>query len=116
MAIDWASLAKGVAGELEKQAPSILAQILTQNHMGDLQGILNKLQEAGLNKQVASWLSNSNNIPVTKEQLRAAINDRQLQEIARSLGVPVDQALDVLTKYLPDAVDQASPNGQLARK
>jgi uncharacterized protein YidB (DUF937 family) len=116
MAIDWASLVTGIAGELEKQAPSILAQTLAKNNMGDLQGILNKLQEAGLNKQVASWLSNGKNIPVTKEQLRAAINDKQLQEIARSLGVPVDQALDVLTKYLPDAVDQASPSGQLARK
>lgn len=116
MTIDWASLAKGVAGELEKQAPSILAQVLAKNNIGDLQGILNKLQEAGLNKQVASWLSNGKNIPVTKEQLRAAINDKQLQEIARSLGVPVDQALVVLTKYLPDAVDQASPTGQLAKK
>jgi len=116
MAIDWASLAKGVAGELEKEAPSILAQALAKNNMGDLQGILNKLQEAGLNKQVASWLSDNKNIPVTKEQLRAAINDKQLQEIARSLGIPVDQALDVLTKYLPAAVDQASPSGQLAKK
>lgn len=116
MAIDWASLAMGVASELEKQAPAVLAQVLAKNNMGDLQGILNKLQEAGLNKQVASWLSNGKNIPVTKEQLRAAVNDKQLQEIARSLGVPVDQALEVLTKYLPDAVDQASPTGQLAKK
>jgi uncharacterized protein YidB (DUF937 family) len=115
MSIDWASLAKGVAGELSKQAPSILSQVLAKTNMGDLQSIVNKLQEAGLNKQVASWLSNSQNIPVTKEQLRAALNDKQLQQIARSLGVPVDQALDILTKYLPEAVDQASPAGQITK-
>jgi uncharacterized protein YidB (DUF937 family) len=115
MSMDWASLAKGVAGELSKQAPSILSQVLEKTNMGDLQSIVNKLQEAGLNKQVASWLSNSQNIPVTKEQLRAALNDKQLQQIARSLGVPVDQALDILAKYLPAAVDQASPTGQLTK-
>lgn len=112
--IDWGGLLKGVAGELGKQAPTILSQVLANS--GGLQGVVNKLQQAGLDKQVASWLSNGQNIPVTKEQLRAAINDKQLQQIARSLGVPVDQALDVLSKYLPEAVDQASPNGQIQKK
>jgi uncharacterized protein YidB (DUF937 family) len=112
--IDWGGLLKGVAGELGKQAPTILSQVLANS--GGLQGVVNKLQQAGLDKQVASWLSNGQNIPVTKEQLRAAINDKELQQIARSLGVPVDQALDVLAKYLPEAVDQASPNGQIQKK
>jgi uncharacterized protein YidB (DUF937 family) len=112
--IDWGGMLKGVAGELGKQAPTILSQVLANS--GGLQGVVNKLQQAGLDKQVASWLSNGQNIPVTKEQLRAAINDKELQQIARSLGVPVDQALDVLAKYLPEAVDQASPNGQIQKK
>jgi uncharacterized protein YidB (DUF937 family) len=114
--IDWGGLLKGVAGELGKQAPSILSQVLAKTNLGDLQSVVNKLQQAGLDKQVASWLSDGKNIPVTKEQLRAALNDKDLQQIARSLGVPVDQALDVLSKYLPDAVDQASPNGQIQKK
>ena len=112
--VDWGGLLKGVAGELSKQAPSILSQVLANS--GGLPGIADKLQKAGLDKQVASWLSNGKNVPVTKEQLRAALNDKDLQQIARSMGVPVDQALDVLAKYLPDAVDQASPNGQIQKK
>ena len=114
--IDWGGVLKGVAGELSKQAPSILSQVLAKTNLGDLQGIVNKLQQAGLDKQVASWLSDGKNIPVTKEQLRTALNDKDLQQIARSLGVPVDQALDVRAKYLPEAVDQASPNGQIQKK
>jgi uncharacterized protein YidB (DUF937 family) len=39
-----------------------------------------------------------------------------LQQIARAMGLPVDQALQVVAKYLPQAVDQASPNGTLAKK
>jgi uncharacterized protein YidB (DUF937 family) len=112
--IDWGGLLKGVAGELGKQAPTILSQVLANS--GGLQGVADKLQKAGLDKQVASWLSDGKNMPVTKEQLRAALNDKDLQQIARSMGVPVDQALDVLSKYLPDAVDQASPNGQIQKK
>ncbi|HXY89465.1 MAG TPA: YidB family protein [Xanthobacteraceae bacterium] len=112
--IDWGGVLKGVAGEIGKQAPTILSQAL--QNAGGLPGIANKLQQAGLDKQVASWLSNGKNMPVTKDQLRAALNDKELQQIARSLGVPVDQALDVLAKYLPDAVDQASPTGQLPKK
>jgi len=112
--IDWGGVLKGVAGELGKQAPSLLSQVLANS--GGLQDVVNKLQQAGLDKQVASWLSSGKNMPVTKEQLRAALNDKDLQQIARALGVPVDQALDVLAKYLPDAVDQASPNGQIQKK
>jgi uncharacterized protein YidB (DUF937 family) len=48
--------------------------------------------------------------------LRAALNDKQLQQIARAMGLPVDQALEVIAKYLPQAADQASPNGKLALK
>ena len=36
-----------------------------------------------------------------------------LGELARHLGLPVDQTLAVLAKYLPEIVDKASPNGTL---
>jgi uncharacterized protein YidB (DUF937 family) len=55
-------------------------------------------------------------MPVSPDQLRSALNDKQLQQIARAMGLPVDQALDVVAKYLPQAVDQASPTGKLALK
>ena len=46
--IDWGGLLQGVASELGKQAPSILSQVLAKTNLGNLQGIVNKLQEAGL--------------------------------------------------------------------
>ena len=113
--IDWGSLVSGVAGELQKQAPGLIAQLLAKTNLGDLQGLVNKLHESGLDKQVSSWLSNGQNLPVNAEQLRAALNDKQLQQIARSMGLPVDQALEVLAKYLPQAIDQASPGGKIQK-
>jgi len=113
MAINWAGIVSGAIGELE-QHPELLNSVLQK--AGGLQGVLDKLHAAGLDKQVASWISSGKNVPVTADQLRAALNDKQLQEIARSMGLPVDQALQVIAKYLPQAADQASPDGTLARK
>jgi uncharacterized protein YidB (DUF937 family) len=36
-----------------------------------------------------------------------------VQQIARELGLPVDNALQFLAQHLPSAVDQASPNGTI---
>jgi len=113
MAIDWAGIIRGAISELE-QHPELVTQAFQK--MGGLQGVLDKLHQAGLDKQVQSWISNGRNIPVTPDELRNALNDKQLQQIARSMGLPVDQALEVVAKYLPQAVDQASPNGKLATK
>jgi uncharacterized protein YidB (DUF937 family) len=113
MAIDWAGIIRGAIGELE-QHPELITQAFQK--AGGLHGVLDKLHQAGLDKQVQSWISTGHNVPVTPEQLREALNDKQLQQIARSMGLPVDQALEVVAKYLPQAVDQASPNGKLAAK
>ena len=113
MAIDWAGIINGAIGELEKH-PELINNAL--QHVGGMPGILDKLHQAGLDKQVASWIANGKNMPVNADQLRSALNDKQLQQIARSMGLPVDQALEVVAKYLPQAVDQASPNGKLAAK
>jgi uncharacterized protein YidB (DUF937 family) len=113
MAIDWTSIISGAIGELEKH-PELISQAFQK--IGGLQGVLDKLHQAGLDKEVASWVARGKNMPVTADQLRSALNDKQLQQIARAMGLPVDQALDVIAKYLPQAVDQASPSGKLAFK
>lgn len=113
MAIDWTSIINGAIGELEKH-PELIGQAFQK--IGGVQGVLDKLHQAGLDKQVASWIAKGKNMPVTADQLRSALNDKQLQQIARAMGLPVDQALDVIAKYLPQAVDQASPSGKLALK
>ena len=76
-------------------------------------GIVAKLQQGGLGEQVASWLGNGQNLPVSGEQLRSALGSDQVRQLASHLGLPVDQALEVLSTHLPQTVDAASPNGSL---
>ena len=52
-------------------------------------------------------------MPVTPEQLRAALGNEHVQQLAAKFGVPTDQVLKLLAEHLPTAVDQASPNGTL---
>jgi uncharacterized protein YidB (DUF937 family) len=81
---------------------------------GGYQGVLDKLNQAGLGKEVDSWLAtNGKNLPVNASQIEAALGDQHLQQLAKSFGIPLDQVGNLLATHLPAAVDQASPNGTI---
>jgi uncharacterized protein YidB (DUF937 family) len=104
----------GVIGQVEAAAvPALIQAVLAKTNLGDLSGIVNQLQQGGLATQVQSWLGNGANMPVSADQLRAALGSEQVKQIAQHLGLPVDQALNMLSQHLPDMVDKASPNGEL---
>jgi uncharacterized protein YidB (DUF937 family) len=105
---------KGMFGEVEAAAaPALIQAVLAKTNLGDLQGLVNKLQAGGLGEQVQSWLGSGANLPVSADQIRAALGNDQVRQLAEHFGVPVDAALKLLAQHLPAAVDQASPNGQL---
>jgi uncharacterized protein YidB (DUF937 family) len=104
----------GVLGQVEAAAvPALISAVLAKTNMGDLSGIVSQLQQGGLGAQVSSWLGNGANLPVSPDQLKAALGNAQVQEIAQHLGLPVDKALALLSQHLPDMVDKASPNGEV---
>ena len=78
-----------------------------------VQGMLNELSQNGYAKQVNSWLGRGENEPITAEDLNNVLHNQQVQQIAEKLGIPADQVLATLSKLLPQAVDQHSPDGQL---
>ncbi|MBN9361228.1 MULTISPECIES: YidB family protein [unclassified Devosia] len=82
--------------------------------MGGYDGILAKLNQAGLGNVVNSWVGTGKNLPISPEQIQAALGDQHLRQLAAQFGVPIDQISALLAQHLPNAVDQASPNGTLA--
>jgi uncharacterized protein YidB (DUF937 family) len=96
--------------------PNILAQILRNTDLGSIGGLLDQLQKSGLGTQVTSWLGNGANLPVSADQLRAALGDERVRQIAASLGIPIDQVLGQLSQHLPAAIDKMSPNGTLEQQ
>jgi uncharacterized protein YidB (DUF937 family) len=104
----------GLKSALEGEAfPAMLNTLLAQTQYHDLNGLLAALQNGGLGPQVKSWLGNGQNLPVTADQLKAVLGNSQLQDLARHLGLPVDEVLTLLAQYLPEIVDKASPGGVL---
>ncbi|CAN7160338.1 YidB family protein [Rhizobium sp. LjRoot254] len=83
------------------------------NGMGGLNGVLAKLNDAGLGPQVNSWLGKGDNVPVSAEEISSVLGSEQLLQLAGKLGIPMDQVANVLANQLPAVVDQASPNGTL---
>lgn len=105
---------KGVLGSVvAAEAPALIAAALAKTNLGNLQGIVDQLQQGGLGDQVKSWLSNGPNMQVTPEQLQAALGSDQVKQLAQQFGVPVDAALKLLADHLPAVVDKASPNGAI---
>ena len=105
---------KGVLGqEAAAAAPALISAALSKTNLGDLGGIAAQLQQGGLGNQVASWLGGGANLPVSPGQLQSALGDQQVRELAGHLGLPVDEALNMLSAHLPGLIDQASPNGTL---
>jgi uncharacterized protein YidB (DUF937 family) len=94
-------------------APALINEALAKTNLDNLQGLVNQLQQGGLGDQVKSWLGNGANQPVTVDQLKAALNNDQVKQLAKHFGVPVDKVLQLLSDHLPQTVDQASPNGTL---
>ena len=107
------NISSSLGGMLGAAAPGLISAVLAKTNLGDMQGIVNQLQQNGLGAQVQSWLGNGSNLPVTPQQLQAALGNEQVRQIAEHFGVPVDQALKLLADHLPAAVDQASPNGTI---
>jgi uncharacterized protein YidB (DUF937 family) len=101
-------------GDIEANAlPALLSQVINKTDLGSVSGLVAKLQEGGLGSQVSSWLGNGANLSVSPDQLRAALGNEQVKQIADAVGLPADKILSVLSQYLPGAIDQMSPNGTL---
>ena len=107
---------KGVLGLVAAgEQPALLSALLAKTNLGNLQGMVDQLQQGGLGDQVKSWLSNGPNMKVTPQQIQAALGNEQVRQLAQRYGIPVDDALKLLAEHLPTAVDQASPNGTIQK-
>ena len=80
---------------------------------GGLQKLLGRLQQNGKGEQGRSWVSTGANEPVDAADIREALDQGELQQIAQQLGVSEDEAADAVAQVLPDVVDQATPGGEL---
>ncbi|MFI4940410.1 MAG: YidB family protein [Burkholderiales bacterium] len=80
---------------------------------GGLAGVLQKLKDSGLESQVASWIGTGENQPVSGDQIKDALGEETVQQIAQQSGIAPEHAAAGLAQLLPQIIDQLTPNGQV---
>lgn len=73
---------------------------------GGLAGMLEQLAANGLGEHVSSWLSHNPNLPISAQQIHDALGGEQVQNMARSSGLPVGDFLNQLAAHLPQAASE----------
>jgi uncharacterized protein YidB (DUF937 family) len=79
---------------------------------GGIDGILDKLRQAGFGSQVDSWISRDGNETVPPQQLGAALGDDTVQKLSSSSGLSISMLLPLLAAFLPQIVDMLTPDGK----
>lgn len=108
----------GLGGLVEKAIqnhPGGLSGLMQEafSEVGGLDGVIANLNAAGLGEKVNSWLGQGANKPITADEIRNALSNAQVKQLAAKLGVPIDQVATVLAQHLPNAVAQASAAGTI---
>jgi uncharacterized protein YidB (DUF937 family) len=108
-----AGAAAGQAGGTGNPMLDLVMGMMTNPQSGGLQGLLGGLSQGGLGDAVKSWVGTGANIPVTGDQIHAAMGSDQIAAIAQKFGLKPEDVAGQLAQILPQAVDKVTPNGQV---
>lgn len=80
---------------------------------GGLGGLLDQFQRNGHGKTATSWISTGANEPIEEPQLEQALGSDVLNDLTQRTGLSKQELLARLSRELPKAVDELTPNGKL---
>lgn len=80
---------------------------------GGIPALLEKLKQGGLADQVASWIGTGENQPVSGDQIKDALGDADVEQVALQAGIAPEHASTGLAQLLPQIINQLTPNGSV---
>jgi len=80
---------------------------------GGLNDLLKQLQQSGQSEVAKSWIGDGPNKSISPEDLGKALGADQINALAAHSGLSRQDLLESLSQYLPQVVDQMTPNGRL---
>ena len=96
----------GTGGGLAGLASAVQAE-------GGLDGLIAKLNEAGLGDQVSSWIGTGANQSIDADQLGAALGPDEVQRMSAGSGIDIAALLPMLAAFLPQIIDMLTPDGNV---
>ncbi|MEO8104101.1 MAG: YidB family protein [Betaproteobacteria bacterium] len=106
-------LQQGGDNPLLQMALQMLANQNQAGGSGGLGGLINMFQNAGMGEQLKSWIGTGHNMPISADQLTAALGSDKIRDIASQLGMSHGEVSGGLADMLPQLIDRITPNGQI---
>ena len=94
-------------------AENILGLMRAGSGARGVKGLLRLLDEKGMGKEAATWVSTGKNRSVSAEQMKRVFEDPQVAAALRESGVSPDQAAATLAAWLPFVIDFVTPTGKV---
>lgn len=101
----------GQAGHAGTEGALLSGAMGLLNSAGGLPGLLQKFKDSGLESQVASWLGNGENQPVSADQVKTALGEENVRQVAEHAGIAPEHAASGLAQMLPEMISKLTPNG-----
>jgi uncharacterized protein YidB (DUF937 family) len=80
---------------------------------GGLNDLLRQFQRNGQGDKAESWINRGPNKPVSPPELEQALGEERIAWLIQETGLPREQLLAGLSRELPQAVDQLTPEGRI---
>ena len=94
-------------------AENILGLMQAGSGVGGVNGLLQVLDEKGMGKEAATWVSTGKNRSVSVEQMKRVFEDPHVAASLRNTGVSPDQAAATLAAWLPFVINFVTPSGKV---
>lgn len=101
---------------LGNKAQSVLVALLgliTDRTRGGFTGFLDLFRRAGLGDTVASWINTGANASLSNEQVKSALGEGAIDDIARQANADTTQTTSALGYFIPHIVDRLTPDGEV---
>lgn len=79
---------------------------------GGLDGLLDRLTQAGHSDVADSWVSSGENRQMAPHELEGVLDPNTIDELARRSGLSREELLRQLAQHLPTTVDRLTPQGR----
>lgn len=80
--------------------------------MGGLSELMDRFANAGQQSKAQSWVGAGRNENIGPDELERTLDPETIAELVEKTGLSRNELLSRLSQTLPDAVDQATPDGQ----
>jgi len=111
--MDILNTVKSALGGGDKQNNLLSSVMGLIGGQGGLNNLISQFGAKGLGDVIGSWVGTGKNLPVSPDQLKSALGDDTVKNIASKLCMESNAVTSQLSNLLPDVVDKLTPDGKV---